>query len=152
MTSENQIQKAREILENFLTTGTYRKTTQRFLILREIYAISGHFEIEELISVLRSKKISISRATVYNTLEVLLQCQLVRRHEFGDGRVVYEKSYGYHQHDHLLCLDCGKVFEFCDPRLQKIEESVGKFFGFQVEGHNLTLQGRCIREECSHKN
>ena len=83
------------------------------------------------------KKYRVSRATLYNTIELLLECHLVRKHQFGTNLAHYEKSYFDRQHDHIILTDTGDVIEFCDPRIQKIKESIEDVFDVKIDKHNL---------------
>ena len=122
-----------------------------FAVLEEIYSTDDHLDADELYLRLKQKKSSVSRATVYNTLELLLDCDLVVRHQFGKNQAKYEHAYGFWQHDHLICLDCGQVLEFCDPRLQSIQEMVAEIYQFDITHHSLTMYGHCRRENCPHR-
>ena len=134
---------AKEIFEQYLLQNKLRRTPERFAILEEIYRRNDHFDADQLYDFMKQNNYHISRATVYNTLELLTKCKLVQRHQFGQNSAIFEKAYGNRQHDHLICLDCGKIFEFCDPRLHKTEESMGQMLKFKVESHALTLYGHC---------
>ena len=92
---------------------------------------------------MKNNKYRVSRATLYNTIELLLACRLVVKHQFGKNSSQYEKSFKFQQHDHLVCIDSGKVFEFCDPRIQDIQQSVEKSMNFEISHHSLTFYGRC---------
>jgi Fur family ferric uptake transcriptional regulator len=143
MASEEVKANVRKILSDHLEEKGLRKTSERFAILEEVYSINGHFDIEALYLHMKAKKYQVSRATLYNTIEVLLHCKLITRHQFGKSQALYEKAYMYRQHDHLICEDCEHVFEFCDPRLQQIQQMAGDVLRFDVNRHALTLYGKC---------
>jgi Fur family ferric uptake transcriptional regulator len=131
------------IFSGHLESHGLRKTPERFAILEEIYKCSDHFDAEALYIHMKHRNYRVSRATVYNTLELLVSCDLVKKHQFGKNLAQYEKSYGYKQHDHVICANCGKVVEFCDPRIQQIKTMVGELLNFEITHHALNLYGIC---------
>jgi Fur family ferric uptake transcriptional regulator len=141
----------KKIFTAFLENKNLRKTPERFAILEEIYGRKDHFDVELLYASMKDRNYRVSRATVYNTLDLLVECDLVTKHQFGQNQAQYEKAYGYRQHDHLICTDCNKVMEFCDPRIQNIQNTVGDLLGFNIIHHSLILYGNCTKENCEHK-
>lgn len=149
--AKDNIAAAKKILTAYLENKGLRKTPERFAILEEIYNRDDHFDVDELYISMKNKRYRVSRATVYNTLDVLVDCDLVTKHQFGRNLAQYEKSYGYKQHDHLICTDCHKVLEFCDPRIQSIQNMVGDMLHFNVVHHSLIFYGNCVRENCANR-
>lgn len=145
------VQKVRELFQNHLKEQGLRNTKERLLVLDEVYALEGHFDADQLFSNLKAAGVRVSRATVYNTLELLVNCNLVGRHQFGQNLAKYEKSFGYWQHDHLICLDCNKLLEFCDPRIQAIQNMIEEIYETKVSHHSLEFYGHCQREVCPNK-
>ncbi|MCX6640752.1 MAG: Fur family transcriptional regulator [bacterium] len=124
-------------------------TRARRVILQEAFRTHGHFDAEALYSRLKKRRAGVSRATVYRTLPLLVNSNLVRKLDLGEGRSTFEHTLGHPHHDHLVCIDCGSVFEFHNPKIETLQQGICKEFDFEMLSHSQQIYGRC--KDCRRK-
>jgi len=129
--------------EAYLRSKKLKLTGERMEILATIFKKSSHFDAEELHAELKQQGQDISRATVYRTLDLLVQCGLVRKSSLGSSHANYEPAHEDEHHDHLICLNCNKVIEFYRPDLEKLQEEICLQQQFKPLHHSLQIFGLC---------
>ncbi len=148
--NESDLSVIKEVLRQYLQDKKFRNTPERYTILEEIYNMDHHFNVDDLYLLMMKKKYHVSKATIYNTIEIFLDAGLIRKHQFGEKTLTsssYEKSYFDKQHDHLVIYkkdsdkEIEEIIEFCDPRIQGIKEAIEDAFGVQIDSHSLYFYG-----------
>ncbi|MCD7902062.1 MAG: transcriptional repressor [Bacteroides sp.] len=138
----------RQIFTEYLKANGHRKTPERFAILETIYSINGHFDVESLYSRMNEQEnFRVSRATLYNTIILLVNAKLVIKHQFSTSSQ-YEKSYNTGTHHHQICMHCGKVAEFQNENMQRAIEGT-KMARFHASHYSLYIYGVCSK--CDRK-
>lgn len=141
---ENIKDTVRQILTEYLQANGHRKTPERYAILDMIYSITGHFGIDELYHYMETEgEFRVSRATLYNTIILLIDANLVIKHQFGTSSQ-YERAYRNQTHHHMICTECGKVTEFQDENL-KLAVSNTKLKKFSASHYSLYIYGVCSK-------
>ncbi|MCX8238962.1 MAG: Fur family transcriptional regulator [Akkermansiaceae bacterium] len=136
----------RERLDEFIRKKGLRQTSQRDEILEVIFASDEHFTPDELFERLRSAGSKASRATVYRTLSLLVGANLIHEIELGDGQTTYDPNFIDHpNHNHLICIDCGKVVEFEDSHLDLLNDCVTRRLGYRPVHQSLRIEAACER-------
>jgi len=136
-------EKAAEQFREFLKRGKNRITPERFEVLDAALEHNGHFGADDLFIQLKNINSKVSRATVYNTLELLAQCELIRKRNFGDNINRYENNYKKQTHDHLICVNCGKIVEFTDIRMNKLPIELSDKLGYEFDSYSFNIFARC---------
>lgn len=144
---DKKLEIVRQVFTDFLKEHDYRSTSERMAILEEIYAMDSHFDVDELHFGMRGNGYRISRATIYNNLDLYLDSGLIRKHRFGNGMALYERCYFRGDHDHIILTDSGQVMEFRDARIDKIKKTIEETFGVKVERHCLYFYAKYCSEE-----
>ena len=141
-TIEEQYSAVVQILDNYLEMNNHRKTPERYAILRAVYNMVGHFTIDELgVKLAEEDKFPVSRATLYNTLNLFLELRLVIRHRF-QGTTKYEAYRSGSNHCHQICTVCGKVTEVDVPDVVESIEAL-HLKRFRKDGFSLYIYGIC---------
>ena len=128
-------------LQSYLTQKGLKQTRQREVIASTFFKTKKHIRIEELLQEVRKVEPSIGYVTVYRTLLLLKDCGLAHQRHFGEGQSLFENA-GEH-HDHMICIKCGKIVEFEDDRIEKLQEETCKKFNFKMVSHRHEIYGAC---------
>jgi len=139
------ISAAKNTLTDYLRERKLRPTKERYLLLEEIMHTNGHFDADELYTSLVARGLKASRATVYNTLDLLVGCGLISKYRFGDNHSRYEQAFGRPRHDHLICLECGDILEFVNDKLDRIQKEVCEEKKFNMRNATLQIFGICAK-------
>ena len=132
------IKKQKKYMEQFLLAlkeESLKATTQRVAIFEEVIYGEKHRECEQICNSLKSSKVNVSRATVYRTLDTLIKHQFIRKMDIGDGRIRYESKIGHPHHDHMICVETGKIIEFTSDEIEKIQDDIAKEHGYKIIKH-----------------
>ena len=152
MSKNSKYSAAHDEFTQFLKQGNHRITPERFEVLDSAIDYEGHFGADELYLKMKTNKASVSRATVYNTLELLASCDLLAKRNFGENKARYESNFNKKSHDHLICLSCGAIKEFSEPNVEKIVHEISEKLGFDATGHSFNIFGKCNNPNCKVKN
>jgi len=145
--NQNSIRRA---FERFLSTRSLKLTSQRRRIFERVFSTHEHFSADRLYAWLKEEEgPGVSRATVYRTLGLLVEGGFLESLDAGQGELLYEHVLGHRHHDHLVCVDCGRIEEFTDERIEALQQEAAERKGFTLLYHNLRLFGRC--SSCAKK-
>ncbi len=136
-------------IEEFMKSRGFKLTRPRRRVVEKLLAVKGHVTADDLIDLLRKGGTPVSRATVYRTLGIVSQSGLIDGHDFQGGKKVYEPMVGRAHHDHLFCISCGKVIEFSEEAIERLQDLVVARYRFTPVYHSHKIFGYC--ETCTPK-
>jgi Fur family transcriptional regulator, ferric uptake regulator len=140
----NVLDRVRDSLQEFLTSKGLRRTVQREAIIDAAFGTNEHFTAEELLVMARRIEKSVSRATVYRTLPLLVQSCLLHELDLGSDTKIYDPNFVERPtHNHLICVDCDKIFEFEDTNMELLENCITRRLGFSPASKAVTIEGHC---------
>ena len=140
---ENLVKEKETAFAEFIQRKGLKTTRQRNTIISTFFRLHGHISVEELLNEVKKVNPRIGYATVYRTLHLLVESGLVEERRFGDGLARYEGHSDVEHHDHMICLECGEIFEFYNPRLEALQEKLAEENDFEIYRHRLELYGAC---------
>lgn len=147
---EKLVQEKEAGFARFIQEQGLKTTRQRNTIVSVFFRLRGHISVEELLVEVKKVNPRIGYATVYRTLHLLVESALVEERRFGDGLARYEGHSDVEHHDHMICLECGIISEFYNPRLEALQEQLAEENNFQIYRHRLELYGACKdKESCN---
>ncbi|MDP6231873.1 MAG: transcriptional repressor [Nitrospinaceae bacterium] len=135
--------KEENVLEEYISRNNLKITRQRRGVLKAFLDCENHVSAEELYNTVTETESKIGLATVYRTLALLIRSGLASEMDFGDGQKRYEHRYKHKHHDHMICTECGKIIEFTNPIIEKLQDEIAAQNGFTITSHKLDLFGNC---------
>jgi Fur family ferric uptake transcriptional regulator len=146
-----EVEEEMRVFEELLKKEGLKVTAQRLLVAEKIFSLHSHFTAESLSDMFKDKRDEISKATIYRILTIMVDANLLVEHDFGKDYKYYEHILGHEHHDHIICLDCNRIVEFFEPRIEELQEQIASKNGFTIKGHRLNLYANCIKgKSCEH--
>ncbi|MAR15477.1 MAG: transcriptional repressor [Candidatus Marinimicrobia bacterium] len=143
----NKKEKYTKKFSKALQAEKLKLTSQRLAIFDEVIYGEKHRECEEICNSLKQKKNNVSRATVYRTLDILIKYDFVRKMDIGDGRIRYESKIGHPHHDHMICVETGKIIEFVSDEIESIQDKIAEEKGYKIIKHIHQLFVKPIKND-----
>lgn len=142
----------KEVFVRYLKENNHRITNERILILDAALSMEDHFDADELFMKMKESFLKVSRATVYKTLELMSECKILTKHHFKDDRSRYEKEIGRENHYHIICLECKHIFEFTEPKIERILKKICDEKHLNLVDHSLQAFSVCKdKKKCNYK-
>lgn len=139
----------KKILDDFVQEKGLKNTAQRYIILEVFLKQKKHISSDDLYELVRAKYPKIGRATVFRTIKIIAAAGLANQIRNQDGVVLYENNFHKEHHDHMICSNCGKIIEFENKEIEKLQEKIAKQYNFKLQEHIFKLLGLC--KECQKK-
>ncbi|MBU3698409.1 MAG: transcriptional repressor [Candidatus Kapabacteria bacterium] len=143
MTVSNDNESLKKQFAEFLKRKKYRGTQERFNVIDRISELDRHFNADDLYLYMNGRGDRISRATIYSTLDLLTTCGILMKHRFQGGSAHFELASRMPDHDHLICVECGRIEEFREERIDEIRNGVSERLGFRPMAHSLQIFATC---------
>jgi len=137
------VEQALDDFRRFLRERSLPVTSQREQVAEVLFAGGGHFSVDDVEDTLRRRGIRVGKATIYRTLDLLVESAMITERDFGEGFRRYERVPGHPHHEHLICLRCGTVVEFENAKLERLKAQIAEEHGFQHAHHRLEIYGVC---------
>lgn len=139
-------------LEAYLVDHGLKMTEQRKVILEALVGLNRHVSLDELHTVVQQVKSGVGVATIYRTMRLFVEAEIVTEHRFDDGKSRYELAHEGDHHDHLICTKCGLIIEFEDEIIEEQQRLIAAQYGIHIETHKMELYGRCVDfDACQHR-
>ncbi len=150
MSNDDRFERGLERLTQHMRTHGLKLTRQRELILRCFVRAEGHLSVDELLVLTREADRGVGPATVYRTMKLFVQAGIASERRFAEGASLYEPDLDGQDehHDHLICRDCGRILEFENQQIERLQEEVARALGFELTDHRMELFGACRTVDC----
>jgi Fur family ferric uptake transcriptional regulator len=146
------VDRLRSTLQSYMADHGLRSTEQRRVIIDTFFQARRHITIDDLLALVKQEDPRVGYATVYRTLKMLTAASVANERRFSDGHTRYELAdEDEAHHDHLICLDCGRIIEFEEPQIEQLQDRIAERLGFQVQYHKHELYCICTNESCPHR-
>ena len=150
---QKEVEKEMEIFEDLLKKDGLKVTAQRLLVAEKIFSLHSHFTAESLSDMFKDKRDEISKATIYRILSIMVKANLLIENDFGKDYKYYEHIIGHEHHDHIICMDCNRIVEFFEPKIEDLQEKIAESNDFTIKGHSLNIYANCKKgSSCEHLN
>jgi Fur family transcriptional regulator, ferric uptake regulator len=135
----------------YLTTQGLKYTRQRQAIAEVFFDSEAHLSLLELLDRAKARQPGVGYATVYRTMKLLAECGLATEHKFAEGNVRYEPTVAGHHHDHLICVNCGRIVEVEDDEIERLQREMAERHGFKVVAHRHEIYAECQTVNCPER-